>query len=333
MVAVLPALGIALLVAGGSSALEIRACALVEAKAAGWKEVPDTAVVDPTGLSFKRKFFLAGRSPMPVRAPEVKSALREATRGLKPAERRNTLKLLSALEDWSATALVEEPGPVSCPAAWKTSAQVLKARGGNAFELVRALTSMLRAAGVPARPSFNGLPMVCLYAVPRGKSGFWTVWDPLHPSASLRRLPVLWLPLRAEEVPLVAVKPAIPACTASAEGRRYPTKDEAKVVFEALKATGRFPEGGVEPLSADTAEWWEVWSIGAVFDPEPVGAFTATFPLPFVTDPVSRIGTREYGVWCSDPSRVRGRAVAHTRADQKLDGILMTLPVKVKKGG
>jgi len=300
----------------------------VQSQAARWKPVPAGAVVDVTGLSYKRKVYLEGRQAIPVRAPEVLAALKEATRGLDPEGRASTGKLLAALEEWSAGALSEEAGPLACPASWRTAAGTLKERKGNGFELVRALTAILRAAGVPARPSFNGLPMVCLYAVPRGKPGFWTVWDPLHPSASLFRLPVLWLPLRAEEVPLVSVKPGGAACTPSVEGRRYTRKEEAKAVFDELVKTGRFTEPGPPPLSTDTGEWWEVWAVGAKFEEAPAGGFEAVFPLPFVTDEKSKCGTREHAVWCSDPARPV-RAGAHTKADQQLEGLLMTLKVKV----
>jgi len=310
--------------------LEVKAVALVEGHAPAWKQVPASARIDPQGLSFKRKVYLEGRSAIPVKAPEVRTALAEALKPLSRADRAGTRDVLKAIEEWTAGNLTEVEGPLACPSAWRSSAQVLKDRTGNRFELVRAVTAMLRSAGIPARPSFNGLPMVCLFVVPAGGIGYWTVWDPFHPSASLTRLPVLWLPLRAEEVPLVSVNPEGGVCEPSVEGRRYARRAEADAAFASIKSTGSFPVGEAEPLPADAKEWWEVWSVGAKFDGLAGPKASASFPLPFVIEPQSRCGTRDWAVWVSDPARIKGRPSAHTRTDQQLGGILMSVRVDIR---
>jgi hypothetical protein len=312
-----------------SAPLELKAVALVESRAPSWKAVPESARIDVQGLSFKRKFFLEGRSAIPVRAPEVRKALAEALKPLSKGDRSVTREVLKAVEEWTATSLTESVGPLACPSAWLPADQVLKNRAGNRFELVRAVTAMLRAAGIPARPSFNGLPMVCIFVVPARGNGFWTVWDPFHPGASLARLPVLWLPLRAEEVALAATKPET-GCEPLVEGRRYPRREDALAAFASMKATGAFPPGAIEPLSADAGTWWEVWAVGAKIDAVPEKKTSVSFPLPFVIEPASRCGTRDWAVWISEPARMKGRPSAHTRTDQQLGGILMEVRVDLK---
>ncbi len=312
-----------------AAALELRAGALVEAKAASWKPVPSAAVVDAGRLSFKRKAFLEGSFSMPVRAKEVRRALATALRGMAPEERRSTARILEAVEKWASASLFTDPAPSSCPASWRPASRVIGEGKGNPFELVRAVTAVLRAAGVPARPVFNGLPLVCIYVTPARGSGFWTVWDPFHPSASAMRLPVAWLPPDAGEVPLVSTKPAVSPCAVTARVLRFPTKEAAEAAFAAFKATGS-PEGEPQGLSGDATEWWEVWTIGAAFDPEPAGGFTVEFPLPFVIDDASRCGTREHALWISDPSRLEGVPRMHSRTDQDKGGLLVTLRARVR---
>jgi len=315
--------------AGWGAGLELKAVALVESRTPAWKPVPEYSRIAVQGLSFKRKVFLEGRSAFPVKAPEVRKALAEALKPLSKVDRTVTREVLKAIEEWTATSLTESEGPLACPSAWLPADQVLKNRAGNRFELVRAVTTMLRAAGIPARPSFNGLPMVCIFVVPARGNGFWTVWDPFHPSASLARLPVLWLPLRAEEVALVASKPEL-VCEPLVEGRRYPRKEDAVAAFASVKATGSFPPGDAEPLPADAATWWEVWAVGAKINGSIDKKASLSFPLPFVIEPQSRCGTREWGVWISDPAQMNGKPSAHTKTDQQLGGILMNVRVDLK---
>lgn len=310
--------------------LEVKVVSLVEVHTPAWKKVPESARIDVKGLSYKRKFFLEGRSAIPVKAPEVLKAVAEALKPLSKAERTNTRKVLGAVEEWAAVNLAETEGALACPSAWHPASQVLKEKSGNRFELVRAVTAMLRSAGIPARPSFNGLPMVCVFIVPPGGNGFWTVWDPFHPSASLARLPVLWVPLRAEEVPLVAVNPEVAACEPSVEGRRYVRRGDAERALASVKVTGEFPAGDAEPLPADAGDWWEVWAVGAKFDGIMEKKVSVSFPLPFVINPLPRCGTRDWGVWISDPACLRGRPAAHTRTDQQLGGILMNVRVDIR---
>ena len=123
-----------------SAPLEIKAVALVESRAPAWKAVPESALIDVQGLSFKRKFFLEGRSAIPVRAPEVRKALAEALKPLSKADRSATREILKAIEEWAATSLIESEGPLACPSAWLAADQVLRNRTGNRFELVRAIT-------------------------------------------------------------------------------------------------------------------------------------------------------------------------------------------------
>lgn len=308
---------------------EIRVVALVESRAPAWKQIPASARIDVQGLSFKRKVYLEGRTAIPVKAPEVRKALVAALKTLSKEDRLLTREVLKAIEEWTADNLTETGGVLTVPSTWRSAAEVLKEKSGNRFELVRAITAMLRAAGIPARPSFNGLPMVSLFVVPARGYGFWTVWDPFHPSASLTRLPVLWLPLRAEEVALVSTRPVV-MCEPGIEGRRYISRAEAEMAFATLKTTGVFPSGDVEPLSADAKEWWEVWAVGAIFTGSIEKTTTVTFPLPFVIEPQSRCGTREWGIWTSGPVRLKGKPSAHTRTDQQLGGILMDVRMDIR---
>ncbi len=322
---------VAVLPAGPAPALEFKVCALVQARAAAWPKIPDNARIDPQRLSFKRKVFLESRKAIPVWAPGVKRALAEAVKGLKAGDRKRTAKVLDAIGSWSAETLTEDPSSLPCPTSWRTAAQVLRDRRGNAFELVRALTAMLRAAGIPARPTFNGVPVIYLYVTPAGKRGFWTVWDPRHPSGSFRRLPVLWLPLRAGEVPLISTKPKGLACRPAIEGRRFASQGEATRTFKFLKAAGRFPDKSAELLPADTKSWWEVWAIGAEVVPEPQEAFSAMVPLPFIGGYYGQkdisFGTREHGVWVSAPKRLKRVEPPHAQTDQRLGGLVLTLQV------
>ena len=190
------ALGLVVAVrAAPAGALEFKVCSLVQAQAPGWKEIPAAAVIDRGRLSFKKKVFLESTRTIPVWSPTLKKALAEALKDLSPAERKRTRPVLDAIGKWAAGNLREEPESLACPGAWRSAPQVVKAGGGNRFEVCRAIVGMLRAAGIPARPTFNGVPLFYLYVTPPGKSGFWTVWDPVHPSGSSRRLPVLWLPI------------------------------------------------------------------------------------------------------------------------------------------
>jgi len=273
---------------------------------------------------------LEGRAAIPVRPAEVRQALTEALKPLSRPDRSDTREVLRAIGEWTTANLAEVEGPLACPPAWHPADQVLRERRGNRFELVRAVVAMLRLAGIPSRPSFNGLPMVCLFAVPAGGKGFWTVWDPFHPSASLSRLPVAWLPLRAEEVPLVSTKPESLACEPQVEVRRFADRAEAEAVYAVIKGTGSFPAVDTAPLSADAREWWEVWAVGARIDDSPAPVVSVSIPLPFVIEPQSRCGTRAWGVWISEPARLKGRPSAHTRTDQELGGILMGVRVDIR---
>jgi hypothetical protein len=308
--------------------LKVRAITLVESKAPGWPAVPEDAVIDKGRLSAGKKAFLASARGIPAGSPAVKKALSAAIRGLKAGEKAQAAKVLAAIEEWSVKALVEERGAPSCPPSWKDGAAVLKAGKGNGFELVRALTAMLRTAGIPARPSFNGSPVACIFVTPVKDPPFWTVWDPIRPSGSIRLMPLLWLPLRAGEISPVTTEPKGTPCVPVIEGRRYATREEAEKVFAGVKASGDFGGGETPPRAAGLSAWWEVWAIGADYDPvEPSRALTVTVPLPFLKETGS--GTREHGVWVSDPARtvVAGRPESET--DQELGGLVLTLKIKV----
>jgi hypothetical protein len=324
---------LAVVLAGGSrvEALEFRVCTLVQARAASWPPVPADAVVDPGRLSFRRRAFLESGDGIQVGATAIKRALAAALRDLKQGERRKAVPVLNAIGEWVAASLFEEPS-VSCPHAWRTAAQVIKDGRGNPFELVRALVALVRLAGIPAKPSFNGVPVTLVYVFSNspGKPGFWTVWDPLHPSGSFNRLPVLWVPLRSGDVSPVSVKPPGIECVPRIEGHRFASQASAVRAYDFLKANGRFPEKAPNQidmeLSADAVEWWEVWAIGADLEPGP-GGIAVTVPLPFVKE--AGYGTREHAVWSSEPALIRPDPTPHAQTDQYLGGLLVTVRIGI----
>jgi hypothetical protein len=221
---------------------------------------------------------------------------------------------------------------VAAPFAWRDAAAVLHDRRGNGFELARALVALCRAAGIPARPSFNGVPVTVLYAAPRQGPGAWTVWDPLHPSGSVRVLPVLWLPLRAGEIPPVAVKWPPGArrpedCRLVMECRRMVDEASARGTFAVLRTTGGWPVADALPLAADAAAWWEVWSIGLSCATEPPPGTSLRVPLPYVKE--LGYGTRDHAVWTSNPDRPAAVTAPQAETDQDLGGILMTLAIRL----
>jgi len=327
---VLPASGAALTIPDPRP-LEFRVCALVQARAATWPAIPADAVIDPDRLSFRRKSFLESSDGIPVRAPEVRRALATALKGLKPGERKRALAVLDAIGSSVASGIAEESA-LSSPVVWRTAAQVFKDGRGNSFELVRALVALVRAAGIPARPSFNGVPVVLVYVMANapGRSGSWTVWDPLHPSGSFGRLPVLWIPLRSGDVLPVTVKPRETACIPRISGRRIQAQADAIRVYEFVKANGTFPVAESGDLDAQSQEWWEVWTIGAGLDPGP-GETVVTVPLPFVQE--AGYGAREHAVWSSDPARIKPDLQPHTQTDQYLGGLLLTVRVVILPAG
>jgi len=315
---------------GAAAPLKVRVVALVEARAPGWPAVPEDAIIDKGRLSAGRKAFLASARGIPVGSPAARKALAAATRGLKAGERVQTVKVLAAIEEWSVKALVEEPGAPSCPSSWRDGAAVLKAGKGNGFELVRALAAVLRTAGIPARPSFNGSPVVCIYVTPVKDPPFWTVWDPIRPSGSIRLLPLLWLPLRAGEISPVETEPKGTPCVPVIGGRRFATREEAGKAFDEAKVSGTLPAGDTPPLAAGLASWWEVWTIGADYDSvKPSRALTVRVPLPFLKETGS--GTREHAVWVSDPARTATAGRPESETDQDLGGLFLSLKIRVGK--
>jgi len=333
---VLFALGVA---PARAAALEFRVVSLVEARAAGWPAIPEDAGGDPDRLSFRRRACLAPTAAIPVRDPAVRAALTLALAPLDRPDRRRTARVLDAIGEWTAGAIAES-AETGNPAAWRTAAATIRDGTGQAWERLRVLVALARAAGIPARPSFNGVPvaLVWITASPAAgrtspkpgaaSAGFWTVWDPLHPSGSFRALPVLWQPFGSEEVPPLAVAPPGTACRPLLEGRRYARRADAAQAFEAVRATGRFSDPVPAPLVAGSTAWWEVWSIGAVFDPAPPGSCTATVPLPFVKE--MSYGARERGVWISDPARLRSVSAPLARTDQELGGLKISIAVRLK---
>lgn len=338
---------------------------LVEARAAGWPAIPAEARIDPDRLTLRRRACLASTRAVPVRDPGVRAALAAALAGLDRADRHTTARVLDAIGEWTATA-VAESGVPGDPASWRAATAALQERSGHAWERLRVLVALARAAGIPARSSFNGVPVAVVWITgspgggPRlrrpgsggpgtqgrdaeqrspdvrrtppknvaASAGFWTIWDPLHPSGSFRVLPVLWLPSGAEEIPPVLMTPPAAACRPLLDGRRYLTLADASHAFAAVRATGRFPDVATDPLEAGTAAWWEVWSIGAVFDPGPPGPCTATVPLPFVKE--LAYGARERAVWISDPARLKSVSAPLARTDQDLGGVRMSIAVRLK---
>ncbi len=306
--------------------LEIKVCALVQAKAPAWQEIPETAVIDPGRLSYKKKVFLESRSEIPVWASSVKRALQEAASPLSSRDRKSLPKMLDAIREWIAANLNEEAEVSGCPAAWRSGGQVLAEKKGNKFELARAAVAMLRAAGVPARPTYAGSPLAYIYVTPRGKSGFWTVWDPFT-GCPAGTLPVLWLPLQAEEVSLASVHPKTASCRPVLEGRRYADRELAAAAYEYCKENGRFSDESGWLPDRETADWWEVWTIGVQLEPDS-GEHSLVFPLPFVKD--KGYGAREHAVWISDPSALKRTSRLLSRTDQKLGGILLSVKVWIE---
>jgi len=315
------------LMADPAGGLEVKVCALVTAHAAGWQEIAPDARIDEGRISFKKKAFLKGKGPIAT-AREAQKALREALAGLSPGDRKVTGKVLDAVGEWARLGLEETAGLEGSPQTWRDSTAVLTERKGNSFEVARALAAMVRAAGIPARPSFNGVPVICVYITPARKPGYWTVWDPMHPSAAVLRMPVMWLPIDAGEVPLVETEPEGLASRVFARGRRYEEKDEALKAYEMLRTDGVFPEDGEEAfLSAESKQWWEVWEIGAEFDSAPPGEFSVSMVVPFV--PEIDYGTRDKAVWISDSTR-SFRALPHSETNTRLGGLVYTMKVRVR---
>ena len=309
-----------------AQSLEIKVCTLVQAKAPGWDEIPETAVIDPGRLSFKKKVFLESRSEIPVWASSVKRAIQEATGSLNSRDRKSLPRVLDAIKEWMSGSLVEEAEVSGCPADWRSGGQVLAERKGHRFELARAAVALLRAAGIPARPTYAGSPLAYIYVTPRGKSGFWTVWDPFT-GGSAGVLPVLWLPLRAEEVSLASVQPKTAFCRSVLEGRRYADRERAATVFEYCAANGEFPDEYDWLPDRGTPDWWEVWTIGVELEPDSKEV-SLVFPLPFVKD--KGYGTRKHAVWASDPSALKRISRMLSRTDQKLGGIVLSVKVWIE---
>jgi hypothetical protein len=328
--------GLALAASGPAFAagapLKVRALALVEAKSPQWPAVPDDAVIDKGRLGASKRAFLAPARGIPAGSAGARKALAAATKGLKPGDRALAARVLAAIEEWSVKALVEEPGPASCPDRWRDGGAVLKSGKGNGFELARALVAMLRTAGIPARPAFNGSPVVFIHLTPVKDPAFWTVWDPVRPSGSIRQLPLLWVPLRAGDVVPVATEPKVGGCNPVIEGRRYATREEAAAAFGAARQSGGFGTGEAVPLPAGLSSWWEVWAIGADYDSvDPQRALTVTVPLPFSKD--SGSGTREQAAWVSDPARSVTAGRPQSETDQELGGLFLSLKMKVGAAG
>lgn len=306
-----------------AGAVEIKVCALVQASAPGWQPIPATARIDPGRLSFKKKVFLESRREIPVWASSVKRSLQEATSSLPVRDRKSLPKVLSAIREWIGRNLVRETDIADCPAAWRSAAQVLEEKKGNSFELARAAVAMLRAAGVPARPTYDGSPSVYIYVTPPGKEGFWTVWAPFSAGAS-SGWPVLWLPLRAEEVSLASTQPKSIPCRPILEGRRYADQAKAQAAFAYCKEQGRFPEEDDRLPDTEAKDWWEVWTIGAELGPSP-GTVSVVLPLPFVKG--MGYGTREHAVWISDPAALKKISRLISQTDQSLGGLLLSVRI------
>lgn len=311
---------------GPARGLEVKVCALVQARAPEWEAIPASAIIDPGRLSFKKKVFLESRKEIPVWAHSVKGSLKEATSSLSARDRKSLPKVLGAIEEWMAGNLAIESEIRNCPAFWRSAARVLEEKRGNGFELARAAVAMLRAAGVPARPTFDGSPLLYIYVTPPGKAGFWTVWSPLSAGPS-RSLPVLWLPLRAEEVPLAAIHPKDGYCRPIMEGRRYADREKAQAAFTRLKEIGEFPDEENWLPDIGVSDWWEVWTIGAELG-SPSGTVTLTFPLPFLKD--KGYGTREHAVWVSNPSALKKASRMLSRTDQSLGGLVLSIKVWIE---
>lgn len=309
-------------------ALEVKLCALAEARAPGWPALPADAPLDRERLSWRRRVPLEPTRAIPVRAPEVRRALDEALAGLKGARRKQLGPVLDAIGEWFAARVADDPAPPGNPAGWRSGDQVLREGKGNGFEQVRALAALVRAAGIPARPSCNGVPLLLVYAAPADRPGFWTAWDPLHPGASAARLPPLWVPLRAEDVVPVETSPAALSCTVLLEGRRFASREEAAVVYQLLTERGAFPAGAGPALPASAESWWEVWSVGVACDLPAAEAATVRLVYPFAKD--AGLTTREHAVWTSEPARLGRVSRPLARTDQELGGLLMRVEVALR---
>ena len=311
--------------------VEVVTVALVEARPARWRPVPPDAPVVRTGWTRAFRPCLGATREFPCESSAADAALAAALAPLARPDRRRMSAVLDALGEWAAGALVLDSLPPGCPSAWSGGGEVLRDRHGNDFERARALVTVLRAAGVPARPAFNGVPLV-LVAVPAAgrEPAFWTAWDPLHPAASIRALPVLWMPLRGGDVPPVRFSPAPAAgCGMRLDGRRYPDRLGAQAAFDLLRESGRWPETAVTPLDAGAAAWWEVWATGIRLEAQAV-ATRLTVPLPYLRE--AGYGTRAHAVWCSDPARLGVISPPLTETDQDVGGLLMTLRIALKPG-
>ncbi|MEK7476175.1 MAG: transglutaminase domain-containing protein [Candidatus Coatesbacteria bacterium] len=308
---------------------EVRICALVEAPAAAWSGIQPEAVIDPAALSWRRKAFLSSSATIPVASPEVRRALSAALASVPSASRSRTIKVLDAVGAWVSASVLEDPEPLRTPGDWRGADEVIRTGHGNAFERVRVLVALLRAAGIPAKPGFNGVPMVVLFVAPGSASlpGEWTVWDPLHPAGSFCRLPVAWMPLRAGDVPLVATAPAGLPCRVTVATRRWAGRDDVRRAWETVGRIGAFPSNPAEPLPVGTPAWWEIWIIGVAFDGDP-GAATVTVPLPFA--PELKYGTRDQTVWASDPARLKA-VDQWSETDQRLGGLVHGLRIRLSR--
>jgi hypothetical protein len=266
---------------------------------------------------------------VPHRDPAVRKALAAALAGLSRRDRAKTARVLAAIGEWTAAEVAEAAGPPGDPVSWRSAATAITDRVGHPWERVRVLVALARAAGIPAGASFNGVPVALVWTGSRGgrAAGAWTVWDPLHPSGSFSRLPVLWLPLGAEEVSPVAVTPALRPCRPLLEGRRYASLADASHAFACVRSTGAFPEVATDPVPSDRGAWWEVWSIGGRFDEGLAGRCTVTVPLPYVRE--LGYGAHERAVWVSDPLRLRSVSLPLSRTDQDLGGVRMALDVRL----
>lgn len=305
-------------------ALSFRVCALVEARATVWPAIGPDARIDPARLSFRSRVFLAPSADMPSSSRAVRRALAAALRPVPAGQRARTAAVLKAIGAWVATALVESDDG-GCPPVWRSAARVLADGRGNGFELVRTMAALARAAGIPARPAFDGRPMVMVYVTGRGP-GAWTVWHPGPAESPEPARPVLWMPLRERELPPLRLtrSDAADACRVRLAGRPFGTRDEAEAAFGTLQRTGDLP--AADGAAASATVWWEVWSIGGDFAVAPP-ATTAVVTLPYV--PARGLRTLRQAVWASDPLSVRGVSRPQSSTDQELGGFTYTVEVRL----
>jgi hypothetical protein len=287
------------------------------------------AVIDPERMGFRIRASLKPTREVPHRDPAVRKALSAALSGLSRGDRTNTSRVLAAIGEWTAANVAESAESPGDPSGWRSAATAIVDHQGHPWERMRVLVALARAAGIPAGESFNGVPVALAWGCSGTgrKTGAWTVWDPLHPSGSFSRLPVLWLPLGAEEVVPVAVAPVLRPCRPVLDGRRYMTLADATRAYDAVRSTGAFPDPVADPVSADAAGWWEVWSIGGRFDDGPPGRCTVTVPLPYVRE--LEFGGHDRAVWISDRSQLRSVSLPLSRTDQELGGVRMSLAIRL----